>query len=85
MTALLKKMSEFLKHNIKNNLKKGARVLGGSPVGAAIEYFASATPLSNYTKGDLDYARQMQFMKDAKPITRNKFLKSKKKNKKGPR
>ena len=78
-------MTEFLKHTIKNNVKKGTKFLGGSPVGAAIEYFASATPLSDYTKGDLDYARQMQLRKDAKPISRNKLLKSKKNIKKGPR
>ena len=82
VTALLKKMTEFLKHTIKNNIKKGTRILGGSPVGAAIEYFASATPLSDYTKGDLNYARQMQYRKSSKPIQR---IKKVTKVKKGPR
>ena len=71
-------MTEFLKHTIK----KGTKILGGSPVGATIEYFASATPLSNYTKGDLDYARQMQYRKSSKPIQR---IKKVTKTKKGPR
>ena len=76
-------MTEFLKHTIKNNLKKGARILGGSPVGAALEYFASASPLSNYTKKDLDYAKQMTFKKNVKPLDIPRTRKPK--NKKGAR
>tara|TARA_Y100001972_G_scaffold81882_1_gene99590 strand:- start:47 stop:277 length:231 start_codon:yes stop_codon:yes gene_type:complete len=76
-------MTEFLKHTIKDNLKKGARILGGTPVGAAIEYFASASPLSNYTQKDLDYAKQMTSIKNVKPLDIPRTRKPK--NKKGAR
>ena len=76
-------MTEFLKHTIKDNLKKGTRILGGTPVGVAIEYFASASPLSDYTQEDLDYAKQMTFRKNVKPLDTSRTRK--RKNKKGAR
>ena len=76
-------MTEFLKHTIKNNLKKGTRILVGTPVGAAIEYFSSASPLSNYTQKDIDYGKRMTLFKNAKPLDTSRTRK--RKNKKGAR
>ena len=79
-------MSSFFKHttkdNLKKNIKKVVRTGLGGPATVAYELLANPTAANVYTKKDLDYARHRQFMKDAKPIARNKLLK---KNKKGPR
>ena len=79
-------MSNFFKHttkdNLKKNIKKVVRTGLGGPATVIYDLLANPTAANVYTKKDLDYARRMQSMKDAKPIARNKKLK---KNKKGPR
>ena len=87
-------MANFFKHttkdNLKNNLKKATKKVVrtglGGPATVAYDILANPTAANVYTQEDLDYARQMYFMKHAKPIARNKkFNKKSKKNKKGPR
>jgi len=92
-------MAEFLKHSIKNNLKKGlkktfkvGKVGMGGPATVAYEFLASASPLNDYTMSqeDLREAGYLSYMANAprmkKPKKMPDSLKRKtKKNKKGAR
>jgi len=82
-------MSNFFKHTtkdkLKKNIKKVVRTGLGGPATVIYEFLANPTAANVYTKKDLDYTKQRQYMKDVKPMVRSKLLKSKKKNKKGPR